>query len=134
MGFFRKDIVAVNGFNQNFAGWGREFSGTLNEMLWGAETTFGDILKSFGKMITQMMIQKSIIEPMFSGGSSGKGLLGGLLSAGIGALGVDLQVPALLLLRHSKEFRMLQHYGEMVGIPWWHFWILKRNCKQTYSF
>jgi len=26
MGFFRKDIVAVNGFNQNFAGWGREDS------------------------------------------------------------------------------------------------------------
>ena len=77
----------ANDMTDAFAGWGREFSGTLNEMLWGAETTFGDILKSFGKMITQMMIQKSIIEPMFSGGSSGKGLLGGLLSAGIGALG-----------------------------------------------
>ena len=26
MGFFRKDIVAVNGFNQDFIGWGREDS------------------------------------------------------------------------------------------------------------
>lgn len=26
MGFFRKDIVAVNGFNQDFLGWGREDS------------------------------------------------------------------------------------------------------------
>lgn len=26
MGFFRKDIVAVNGFNQDFVGWGREDS------------------------------------------------------------------------------------------------------------
>ena len=26
MGFFRKDLYAVNGFNQEFTGWGREDS------------------------------------------------------------------------------------------------------------
>ena len=70
-----------------FAGWAKDFGSTLNEMFWGAETTFGSILKSFAKMITQMIIQKSIIEPMFSGGSSGKGLIGGLISGGLGLLG-----------------------------------------------
>ena len=48
-----------------FDGWASSFSSTLNEMLWGAKTTFADIARSFGKMITQMMIQKKIIEPMF---------------------------------------------------------------------
>ena len=71
--------TTVKDMKTAFAGWGREFSGTLNEMLWGAETTFGDILKSFGKMITQMLIQKSLIEPLFSGGSKG-GLLSGLIT------------------------------------------------------
>jgi len=54
-------------------GWASGFSGTLNDMLWGAETTFTGILQSFGKMITQMIIQTQIIEPlisnMFKGGS-----------------------------------------------------------------
>jgi len=49
-----------------FDGWASSFSGTLNDVLWGAETTFNDIARSFGKMITQMMIQKKVIEPFLN--------------------------------------------------------------------
>ena len=64
-------------------GWASSFSGTLNDMLWGADVTFKSILESFAKMITQMLIQKHLIENMFSGGSGGwfgaaLGFLGGL--------------------------------------------------------
>lgn len=48
------------------SGWGANFSGTLADMVWGAENSFKDILSSFGKMITQMMIQKSLVEPMLA--------------------------------------------------------------------
>ena len=33
-------------------------------MLWKADTTFRDILRSFAQMITQMIIQKQVVEPM----------------------------------------------------------------------
>jgi phage-related minor tail protein len=45
-------------------GWGSTFSAQLNDMLWAADTTFRDILESFGRMITQMIIQKQVVEPM----------------------------------------------------------------------
>ena len=47
-------------------GWASGWSNTLNEMLWGADRTFGNILVSFGKMLTQMIIQKKLIEPLFN--------------------------------------------------------------------
>lgn len=46
--------------------WANSWSSTLNDMLWGAETTFGEILRSFAKMITQMIVQKKFVEPLFS--------------------------------------------------------------------
>jgi len=55
--------------NDAFKGWASEWSSTLNEVLWDSEATFGDIATSFGKMITQMMLQKSIIEPLADGSS-----------------------------------------------------------------
>lgn len=55
---------------QAFTGWANDWSKTLNGMLWGAETTFDNILKSFGQMITQMVIQKSVVEPIAEAGSS----------------------------------------------------------------
>jgi hypothetical protein len=80
-------------------GWANSFSSTLNDMLWGAEVTFRSILESFAKMITQMMIQKQIIDPMF-GGSSGwfgatlgwlSGLGGGGAPGGTGPITVAAQ-------------------------------------------
>ena len=48
-------------------GWASGFSATLNDMLWGAELTFGNILQSFGKMITQMLLQIHVVEPLLGG-------------------------------------------------------------------
>ena len=48
-------------------GWASGFASSLNDMLWKADATFGDILESFGKMLTQMVIQKSIVEPAVNG-------------------------------------------------------------------
>ena len=45
-------------------GWASSFSSQLNDMLWKADTTFRDILRSFAQMITQMIIQKQVVEPM----------------------------------------------------------------------
>jgi lambda family phage tail tape measure protein len=47
-----------------FTGWANDFSKTLNDALWDAEFTFSKMLESFGKMITQMVIQKSVVEPI----------------------------------------------------------------------
>jgi tape measure domain-containing protein len=54
-------------------GWASTFSSSLNDLLWESDATFGDIAKSFGKMLTQMYIQKQLIEPLLNsaGGSSG---------------------------------------------------------------
>lgn len=65
-------------------GWASSWSSGLNDMLWGADTTFADIAESFAKMITQMFIQKAIIEPFMqsmSGGMGGGGGWGALFSA-----------------------------------------------------
>jgi len=45
-------------------GWANTFSRQLSDMLWTADTTFGDILESFGRMLTQMVIQKQVVEPL----------------------------------------------------------------------
>ena len=45
-------------------GWGSSFSATLTDVLFGAETTFAGIINSFAKMITQMIIQMTIVEPL----------------------------------------------------------------------
>jgi lambda family phage tail tape measure protein len=60
-------------------GWANNFSSTLNDMLWGAEVTFKSILESFMKMITQMMIQMAIIEPLVAG-ITGGGILESITS------------------------------------------------------
>jgi len=54
-------------------GWASSWSRTLTDMVWGAERSFDKILESFGKMITQMIIQKMVVEPIldFSLGSFG---------------------------------------------------------------
>ena len=54
-------------------GWASGFSSTLTDMVFNAETSFGNILESFGRMLTQMVIQKRIVEPFltaFLGGAA----------------------------------------------------------------
>jgi len=48
-------------------GWASTFSSTLTDMVWGADASFSNIAESFGKMITQMMIQWAIVEPLMTG-------------------------------------------------------------------
>lgn len=59
-----------------FKNWASNMSKDFNEVLWGAEVTFDGILESFGKMITQMMIQESIVAPLKSAYDSGGGVTG----------------------------------------------------------
>jgi len=40
------------------------FSGTLNDMVWSADRSFGNVLESFGKMLTKMIIQATIAQPI----------------------------------------------------------------------
>lgn len=47
-----------------FEGWANNFASQLNDMLWEADATFEDIAKSFAKMVTQMMIQYMIVQPL----------------------------------------------------------------------
>jgi hypothetical protein len=54
-------------------GWGNRFSAELNQALWESENTFDSILESFGKMITQIIIQKRLVEPVLSGFGIGGG-------------------------------------------------------------
>lgn len=44
-------------------GWASNLSSELNDALWESEFTFDSMAKAFGKMITQMMIEKQVIEP-----------------------------------------------------------------------
>jgi len=65
-----------------FAGWANSYSSTLNDMLWGSETTFEGIATSFGKMITEMIIQQELIKPFVSGATGDDGWI----SQGFGAI------------------------------------------------
>ncbi len=85
---------AEDTFNDRLAnaveGWASGFSGTLTDMLHGTEVTFQNIAKEFSKMITQMIIQWLLIEPMIKGlkdilkGTDGGGGIWGWLGGGSG--------------------------------------------------
>ena len=77
-----KKIIALDNstfgiMTQALVQWSDSWSNTLNDMVWGAETSFTQILESFGQMITQMMIQKQFVDP----------IVGGLTNFATGALG-----------------------------------------------
>lgn len=60
--------------------WSKSAVSQLNEMVWGAEESFGDIAVSFGKMLTEMELQKaasSVMDWMGSESSSGSSSGGG---------------------------------------------------------
>ncbi len=59
-------------------GWASDFSAQLTDVFWGADLTFSKILESFGRMLTRMVIQKQIVEPLLGAGLD---FLGGLFSA-----------------------------------------------------
>jgi len=53
-------------------GWANNFSHELTNMVWEADISFKKILESFGRMVTQMAMQKMIVDPML-GWYFGKG-------------------------------------------------------------
>lgn len=76
----------ANEFNQEMqnaiSGWASEFSAELNNAVWGAETSFDQIAESFSKMLTQMVIQKQIVEPLLDFSTSGSSTDGSRASGG----------------------------------------------------
>ena len=52
------------------SGWASGFSATLNDMVWDADAAFTDIAESFAKMLTQMVIQRQVVEPALGGMTS----------------------------------------------------------------
>ncbi len=74
------------------------YASTLNEMLWGSELTFGNIAESFGKMITQMLIQQQMLKAMDWLGGIDYGSIGGSMlgmfsgSGGEGAVAAGTDV------------------------------------------
>lgn len=46
--------------------WVDSLSSSLNDLVWTANTSFGDILESFGRMVTEMYIKAQIINPLKS--------------------------------------------------------------------
>ena len=46
--------------------WSSSLSSQLTDMVWGADASFSDIASSFGKMLTNMMIQKQVAEPLMN--------------------------------------------------------------------
>jgi X-X-X-Leu-X-X-Gly heptad repeat protein len=50
--------------DEGFSQWSSSFGSMLNEMVWTSKMSFGDILQSFGQMITQMIIQTMIVKPL----------------------------------------------------------------------
>ena len=80
-----------------FTGWASSMSKDLNDVLWGAKATFSGILESFGKMITQMYIQKRILEPAMAGLSAAGGIggiIGSIFGGGSGTPEAFSQVSA----------------------------------------
>ncbi len=61
------------------AEWAKSYASTMNEMLWSSETTFDGILESFGKMITELLLQSAILDLVGNGKDGGSGT-SGLLS------------------------------------------------------
>ena len=65
--------------------YGDTFASTMNDMVWGAKTSFKSILKDFLKMITEMVIKTQMIQP----------LLGGLFGGGGGVASATLEASSL---------------------------------------
>lgn len=79
-----KGDETAKALDEAFSGWASNMSQDFNDMLWSAEFSFQGIAESFGKMITQMMIQASIAEPMlaaYKGAGGVSGIMGSLFGS-----------------------------------------------------
>lgn len=72
-----------------FDGWANGVSSDINDMVWGADASFGKMGESFARMITQMIIQTQIMKPIMddlTGGDSGSGGWIGAIGSWVGSL------------------------------------------------
>lgn len=75
-------------------GWSGSFASQLNDAVWTADFSFASIAESFGKMITEMLIQLTVAEPLMRALGSFVGNLGFGSSPGPGSSGnVNLGSP-----------------------------------------
>ena len=61
-----KGISNAKELEKAFEGWASGFASQLNDILWKSDVTFNDIAVSFAKMITEMIIQLTIIKPLMT--------------------------------------------------------------------
>ena len=101
-----------------FSGWATQYSSTLTDMVWGADSSFKSIAESFGKMITQMLIQWQMTKGMtWAFGAEGSGgavtsFLSGIFHGGgvVGEGGSHRQVPASTFIGAPR-----MHGGGLAG-------------------
>lgn len=102
-------------------GWASSWSGTLTDMIWDSEASFGDIARQFGKMLTQMYIQKQIMEPAIASFQTAGGF-SALFSAGKSALSFDkggwISEPVTGVgMRSGKGYSIAENQPEYVAPP-----------------
>lgn len=108
-----------------FEGWANNFSYYLNEILWDSKITFEEIAKAFAKMVTQMVIQTQIIQPLFGQG----GIIPNLFKGGgtnatkkhsggvVGVGGIYTPIPKLHNGLMPNEYMAVLRKGEAVFTP-----------------
>jgi tape measure domain-containing protein len=110
----------LGSMEEAFSGWATSYASELNDMLWESEFTFSAILESFGKMITQMLIQSSMADfskMLFGDTKSGVdglfGFLGSLFSTGSSG-GILTADQVALQTGAGLKFEGGGHLGEKV--------------------
>lgn len=101
-------------------GWGSHFSQQLNDAVWDADVSFASIAESFGRMITEMAIQKAIVEPLLNSITEGGGLgfLDKLFSGGGGGPAhIEAGGPAHIGAGGTTAFKMAS--GGTISEPIW---------------
>lgn len=83
-----KTDVMADEMKQAITGWGSHFARTLSDAVWDADVSFASIAESFGRMITEMIMQKGIVEPLLSASFSGANLLGDIFSIATSSIGM----------------------------------------------
>lgn len=88
--FFESAQAKQDGFltdlHEGVSQWIGSLDYMFNDMVWGAEVAFDDILKNFAQMITQMIIRSAIVKPM-------QGFFDGIFSANGNVFGPSGLVP-----------------------------------------
>jgi len=98
-----------------FDGWGAHWSRGLNDMVWGADTSFKDIARSFAQMITQMLIQIQMLRAMEAFSGTGVGAsLGNFFAGSADGGGYTGNRPRVGGIDGKGGFPMIMHPQETI--------------------